>query len=273
MRGRHYETSHLAATLISAPRGSPLLAGGRNSVAGSYVEARTAEVFTGGCVMGSEAETMGKQAVLAWKVDRGSFNGIARRLSVVAALSGDRNLGIPRSAARSRQSEAAMFVDERANAAQQLALVAMANELSKAAHRHHRQRDAGADSVRRHGGEIDVVGRPGRARRQQAPDARSDLRREAVVPPARVGRRRRRWASPTSTRSPAPGSARSGATRTSPPRSSAHSVTNEERGRCRTDRKGRLRTSCPSRPSSPLPAMNLTNTVALITGGKRIGSS
>jgi hypothetical protein len=27
--------------------------------------------------MGSEAETMGKEAVLAWKVDRGSFNGIS----------------------------------------------------------------------------------------------------------------------------------------------------------------------------------------------------
>ena len=45
--------------------------------------------------MNSEAETMGKQAVLAWKVDRGSFNGInIDGLSVVAALSGDRNLGM-----------------------------------------------------------------------------------------------------------------------------------------------------------------------------------
>ena len=64
-------------------------------VSGAYVEARTAEVFTGGCIMNSEAETMGKQAVLAWKVDRGSFNGVAiDGLSVVAALSGDRNLGM-----------------------------------------------------------------------------------------------------------------------------------------------------------------------------------
>ena len=55
---------------------SPVTAGGRNSVSGQYVEARTAEVFTGGCIMGSEAETVGKQAVLAWKVDRGSFDGV-----------------------------------------------------------------------------------------------------------------------------------------------------------------------------------------------------
>src|SRR6266511_5387673 len=73
----------------------PLLAGGGGTVNGAYVEARTAEVFTGGCIMNSEAETMGKQAVLAWKVDRGTFNGVTLDgLSVVAALSGDANLGI-----------------------------------------------------------------------------------------------------------------------------------------------------------------------------------
>src|SRR2546429_6605946 len=74
---------------------SPLAAGGpgHHSVSGAYVEARTAEVFTGGCIMNSEAETMGKQAVLAWKVDRGSFNGVRiDGLSVGAAGSGDRNL-------------------------------------------------------------------------------------------------------------------------------------------------------------------------------------
>src|SRR5262249_48626216 len=80
---------------VFAIAAAPLAAGGRGSVSGAYVEARTAEVFTGGCIMGSEAETMGRQAVLAWKVDRGSFNGVALDgLSVVAALSGDRNLGI-----------------------------------------------------------------------------------------------------------------------------------------------------------------------------------
>src|SRR6187397_1588793 len=72
---------------------SSLLAG--TSVSGKYVEARTAEVFAGGCIMGSEAETMGKQAILAWKVDQGSFNGVSLDgLSVVAAIAGDKNLGI-----------------------------------------------------------------------------------------------------------------------------------------------------------------------------------
>jgi hypothetical protein len=112
----------------------PLAASGRNSVSGSYVEARTAEVFAGGCIMASEAETTGREALLAWKVNRGSFNGTALDgLSVVAAVAGDRNLGIYEIGGGKASVRAAVFVDERANAAQRLALVAMASELSKGA--------------------------------------------------------------------------------------------------------------------------------------------
>src|SRR5215469_13177857 len=110
---------------------TPLLAG-NGSVSGKYVEARTAEVFTGGCIMGSEAETVGRQAVLAWKVDRGSFNGVSLDgLSVVAAVAGDRNLGIQEIGGGKAATRSAVFVDNRATTAQQMALVAMANELSR----------------------------------------------------------------------------------------------------------------------------------------------
>src|SRR5215831_10493446 len=108
-----------------------LRAGGSN-VSGQYVEARTAEIFTGGCIMGSEAETMGKQAVLAWKVDRGSFNSVSLDgLTVVAAVAGDHNLGIQEIGGERAATRSALFVDDRANPAQQTALVAMAKELSQ----------------------------------------------------------------------------------------------------------------------------------------------
>jgi hypothetical protein len=111
---------------------SPMMAGGRTTVTGAYVEARTAEVFTGGCIMGSEAETMGKQAVLAWKVDRGTFNGVSLDgLSVVAAVAGDKNLGIQEIGGERANVRSAVFVDQRANSAQQIALVAMASALSE----------------------------------------------------------------------------------------------------------------------------------------------
>ena len=107
-------------------------AGGKGSVTGEYVEARTAEVFTGGCIMGSEAETVGKNAVLAWKVNQGTFNGVSLDgLTVVAAVAGDRNLGIDEIGGAKASTRSALFVDSRANAAQQIALVAMATELSR----------------------------------------------------------------------------------------------------------------------------------------------
>src|SRR6478672_6158547 len=87
-----------------------IAAGGKSTVTGQYVEARTAEIFTGGCIMGSEAETMGKQAVLAWKIDRGSFNGVSLDgLSVVAAVAGDRNLGIFELGGAKATSKSAVF--------------------------------------------------------------------------------------------------------------------------------------------------------------------
>ena len=121
----------IAAVALVGLAGSPLAAGGKGTISGAYVEARTAEVFTGGCIMNSEAETMGRQAVLAWKVDRGSFNGVSLDgLTVIAALSGDRNLGMIEMGGAKPAVRSAMFVDQRANTVQQIALVAMANELS-----------------------------------------------------------------------------------------------------------------------------------------------
>ena len=121
----------LLSSAIVTLAAAPLVAGG-HSVSGSYVEARTAEVFTGACIMGSEAETMGREAVLAWKVDRGSFNGISLDgLSIVAAVAGDKNLGIQEVGGEKAVTRSTLFVDQRANPAQQLALVAMASDLSK----------------------------------------------------------------------------------------------------------------------------------------------
>jgi hypothetical protein len=146
----------IAAALVGVAV-SPLLAGVNGSLTGEYVEARTAEVFTGGCIMNSEAETVGKQAVLAWKVDHGSFNGIAiDGLSVVAAVSGDRNLGMQEMGGEKATVRSAMYVDQRANAAQQLALVAMANELSHGLVGTIVQVTAAPISFADHGSEINV---------------------------------------------------------------------------------------------------------------------
>lgn len=101
------------------------------SVTGTYVEARTAEVFTGACVMNGEAATTGREALVAWKVDRGQVDGVALDgLAVVAALASDTNLGIHEIGGESTPARAAIYVDARATAAQRKALVAMVRSLS-----------------------------------------------------------------------------------------------------------------------------------------------
>jgi hypothetical protein len=101
-------------------------------VTGDYVEARTAEVFAGGCIMNSEAETMGRQAVLAWRVTSGAWQGAALDgLTVVAAVAGDRNLGMRELGGEEPTAvRAVITVDARASEEQRAALVSLARELS-----------------------------------------------------------------------------------------------------------------------------------------------
>jgi Protein of unknown function (DUF1326) len=118
---------------VSCLFAAPLIARGVSdgSLKGSYVEARTAEVFTGGCIMNGEAATTGREALLAWKVDRGSFEGVPLNgLAVVAAVAGDTNLGVREIGGDVAHTKSAVFVDDRANPAQRAALVSMAQQLA-----------------------------------------------------------------------------------------------------------------------------------------------
>ncbi|HEY2434919.1 MAG TPA: DUF1326 domain-containing protein [Vicinamibacterales bacterium] len=101
------------------------------SVTGTYVEARTAEVFAGACVMNGEAATTGREALLAWKVDKGQLNGVSLDgLAVVAALAADNNLGIHEIGGEPTVARAALYIDARATPAQRKALVSMVRSLS-----------------------------------------------------------------------------------------------------------------------------------------------
>jgi hypothetical protein len=105
-----------------------------SEIKGDYVEVRTAEVFTGGCIMGSEGEVSGKEAILAWRVREGSLEGVSLDgLTVVAVVAGDVNLGTHElGGVAPTEVKAIVMTDERANPAQQRALVAMARSLAPA---------------------------------------------------------------------------------------------------------------------------------------------
>ena len=118
-----------AALLLGA---SPAVAANPAPIVGDYVEARTAEVFAGGCIMNSEAETMGRQAVMAWRITTGTYRGVVLDgLTVVAAVAGDRNLGMRELGGEAASVVRAIItVDLRATPEQREALVDLARELS-----------------------------------------------------------------------------------------------------------------------------------------------
>lgn len=102
------------------------------SVVGQYVETRTAEIFTGGCIMNSEGETGGREALMAWHVDRGSLSGVPLTdLAVVAAVTADVNLGTRElGGVEPSTIRSVVYVDERGGAAQRAALVSLARSMS-----------------------------------------------------------------------------------------------------------------------------------------------
>jgi hypothetical protein len=94
-------------------------------ITGQYLEARTCDVWTGPCFANSETSLAGKHAVMAWKIDKGSLDGVALDdLSVVAIIATSDTLGLEQTG----PSKAVLIVDERASEAQSKALVRLAQK-------------------------------------------------------------------------------------------------------------------------------------------------
>lgn len=69
---------------------------------GRYVEVRSASVYAGACHYNSEYVTQGREAVLAWRIERGSHAGIdLAGLAIAVAIRDDANLAEPAQARRS----------------------------------------------------------------------------------------------------------------------------------------------------------------------------
>ena len=100
-----------------------------SSIRGDYVEARTADVYTGYCVANGEVNLVGKEAIMAWRVTDGQWKGAdLAGLSVLAVVSADSTLGDTYSQPSS-PARTVIVVDERADSSQKSALVDMAQSL------------------------------------------------------------------------------------------------------------------------------------------------
>src|SRR5579884_3454667 len=91
------------------------------SVRGEYVEARTADVYTGPCFANAEVGLTGDLAVMGWKIDKGEWQGVnLDGLSVMGVVHASGTLGDVNESVY--PVKAVLIVDERANPEQRLAL-------------------------------------------------------------------------------------------------------------------------------------------------------
>jgi hypothetical protein len=89
------------------------------SLRGDYVEVRTASVFAGACHYNGEVVTTGRDALMAWNVTSGKWQGVdLTGVRVVAIVSADANLAEGNAA---RQSE--IIIDSQASRTQALAMI------------------------------------------------------------------------------------------------------------------------------------------------------
>jgi len=109
-----------AAASVSFAAGVP-----SRSVSGNYIEARTADVYTGPCFANGEVEMNGKEAVFGWKINNGQWHGVdISGLAVVAAVRSEHTLGNVYEPVN--PAKAVLIIDSKANAEQRLALTSFA---------------------------------------------------------------------------------------------------------------------------------------------------
>ncbi len=110
----------IAATMIVAVSALVFSSQAENvSLRGDYVEVRTASVFAGACHYNGEVVTTGRDAMMAWNVTSGKWQGVdLTGVRVMAIVSADANLAEDNAA---RQSE--IIIDSAASRTQALAMV------------------------------------------------------------------------------------------------------------------------------------------------------
>ena len=97
---------------------------------GDYIEARTADIYTGPCFATSEVGLTGDVAVFGWRISKGTWQGVnLDGLGVVGVVRASATLGDLFNSVYPVKS--VLIIDERANAEQRIALRHFAQRMSK----------------------------------------------------------------------------------------------------------------------------------------------
>lgn len=122
MKNRSYLAALILGALVCALPAGAAPKAQAPQISGQYIESRTADIYTGPCIANSEVNLAGKQAVMAWHVDHGTWGNVELDgLSVVAVVNASDTLGMQNS--EPLHSQAVLIVDQSATDAQRAALV------------------------------------------------------------------------------------------------------------------------------------------------------
>ena len=104
------------------------LSAAAQEIRGDYLETRSADVYTGQCFANGEVNLVGNEAILAWHVQSGSWDGVPLQgLTVAAAVRAKGTLGDPYE--NPYPAKAVLLVDDQAGAQQRAALVSFARHM------------------------------------------------------------------------------------------------------------------------------------------------
>ena len=97
-------------------------------IRGDYLETRSADVYTGQCFANGEVNLVGNDAILAWRVQSGGWDGVPLAgLTVAAAVRAKGTLGDPYE--NPYPAKAVLLVDDQASPQQRAALVNFAKHM------------------------------------------------------------------------------------------------------------------------------------------------
>ena len=90
-------------------------------ISGDYIETRSADVYTGQCFANGEVNLVGNEAIMGWRVEKGSWDGVKLDgLSAVAVVRAKATLGDPY--ADPYPAKSVLVIDDQASPQQQAAL-------------------------------------------------------------------------------------------------------------------------------------------------------
>lgn len=97
-------------------------------IKGEYLETRSADVYVGQCFANGEVNLAGTEAILAWHIQEGKWDGVSLAgLTVVGAVKAQATLGDPY--AKPYPAKSVLIVDKQATPDQRQALINFAQEM------------------------------------------------------------------------------------------------------------------------------------------------